>query len=213
MTKDQILRTTCAKCEVVTMNEDIFNQLDECNKKSPTRSYWLGSTYDYEYPGYVDCGLRYVRSGNVHYSALYFSDGDADTNCYDVRPVVLLKSDLVVVAGSGTEEDPWKLRSNTQGLKQGNRNVNVTLEGLFEKGLTVKCAMKLRTVRMGDYVLYPHKAGSKIMRLACYRGEIILFEEEKSKKKINNSGIITVDPNSILTGGRGTKNNPWRIKT
>ena len=119
---------------------------------------------------------------------------------------MLFRSDLVIVAGSGTEEDPWKLDEISFSYGDSNGEFHVTLEKLLKNGINLKNAILIRTVRVGDYVLYPNKAGSRIMRLACYHGEIILFEED------NNSGIITVNPNWILAGGMGTKNNPWVIK-
>ena len=196
---------------VVAMDERIFYQLDKCNQTSPTRPYWLGSPCVSTNAGYAYFGLWRVGSGRVDYASLYISDGTAYTPYYGVRPVVLLKSDLVVVAGSGTEEDPWKLDEISLGYWDSNGEFHVTLERLLKNGINLKDAILLRTVREGDYILYPHKAGSKIMKLAYHQRKIILFEE-KRKKNNNNSGIVTVNPNWILAGGRCTKNSPWVIK-
>lgn len=196
---------------VVAMDERIFYQLDKCNQTSPTRQYWLGSPYVCTYTGFAYFGLRLVGSGFVNIYDLYYSDGTTNTDYFGVRPVVYLKSDLVVVAGSGTEEDPWKLDEISLGDWDSNGEFHVTLEKLLKNGINIKDAIFLRTVRVGDYILYPHKAGSKIMKLAYHQRKIILLEE-KRKKNNNNSGIITVNPNWILAGGMGTKNNPWVIK-
>lgn len=196
---------------VVAMDERIFYQLDKCNQTSPTRRYWLGSPFIHTYAGNANVGLRYVYPGSVSYHDLYISNGLTFAPDYGVRPVVYLKSDLVVVAGSGTEEDPWKLDEISLGDWDSNGEFHVTLEKLLKNGINIKDAIFLRTVRVGDYILYPHKAGSKIMKLAYHQRKIILLEE-KRKKNNNNSGIITVDPNWILAGGMGTKNNPWVIK-
>jgi hypothetical protein len=96
---------------VISMDEGPFYQLTKCNKTSPTRPYWLNSQFECGDDEYSYFGIRYIQSNSIKEGDLYTSDSFGWSEQNSVRPVVFLKSDLMVIGGTGTENNPWVLKS------------------------------------------------------------------------------------------------------
>lgn len=117
--------------DVRNITEDIFNQLKECNILSTTMECWLADQYEecrtinlhrynrlYGKGVAVYNGMKLIKDNMVRYINLHSKEPVAyntirEDNVYSlgVLPIAVLKKELIVVGGNGSEEQPWVLEA------------------------------------------------------------------------------------------------------
>ena len=96
-----------------------FNQMTTLKIRNIDKSYWLADPYNDSSSGsaYQPRKVRYVKEeGNYTYSTLCYSKRNVNNTDYvgysytrGIRPVLILKSNIKITGGNGTEELPYTL--------------------------------------------------------------------------------------------------------
>ena len=94
---------------IVPMKEEMWKQLQECNQcnQETTRRHWIDSPHNSTHEGDGSLRVCYMHNGLINNSYLYSSNGDTYKDGNGIRPVVFLKSDIILIDGDGSKEKPY----------------------------------------------------------------------------------------------------------
>ena len=82
---------------------------NEDNTYSNYSNYWMSSRCVSARSGTAYFAVRGVDSGYVYANYLYDSDGSPDSSACSLRPVITLKSNVLVKTGDGTLATPYEI--------------------------------------------------------------------------------------------------------
>ena len=164
------------------------NSLYDCDDADSKANNWLfNSAYQWTLSPYSGSayGVFFVFSGGIVYNGTAFST-------FGVRPALFLKSDVVVIGGTGDEKDPYKISSRASFANDTwetiANNVKSEKSYLYNIGdeKEVEIGGTNYTVRVANNTTPNECNDSNFSQTAC--GFVVEFVDIVETKRMNPSG-------------------------